>query len=207
MIAGGVSVKEVAAAHIADLTTPIRTGNRTCVHNAAMRPHSDGDADHVPEAPGQPRNWLRPFLLLSLEQWQSHGYELIRRLSLFGFEAVDPGSVYRTLRHLERDGLVESDWDTTGGPARRRYAVTDAGRIYLDGWAASLRAYQYMLDQFFDTYPGEAPDAHDGPRDISAQTGSPSARASRERPRLDNGHGPSDPAPAARAAGRRHDHK
>ncbi len=102
---------------------------------------------------------MQPFLLLSLDQWQSHGYELIRRLTVFGFEAVDPGSVYRTLRQLERDGLLESDWDTqSGGPARRRYALTDAGRIYLDGWAGALRGYQQMLDTFFSTYP-EAQDS------------------------------------------------
>lgn len=112
-----------------------------------------------PEVHGQPRSWLQPFLLLSLEQWQSHGYELIRRLAVFGFEVVDPGSVYRTLRQFERDGLVESDWDTdTAGPARRRYWVTDAGRAYLNGWAGALRGYQYMLDQFFSEYPAEATD-------------------------------------------------
>ena len=106
------------------------------------------------EVHGHPRSWVQPFLLLSLDQWQSHGYELIRRLTLFGFEAVDPGSVYRTLRQLERDGLLESDWDTaSGGPARRRYALTDAGRTYLDGWAGALRGYQHMLDAFFSTYP------------------------------------------------------
>jgi poly-beta-hydroxybutyrate-responsive repressor len=107
----------------------------------------------------QPKSWVQPFLLLSLDQWQSHGYELIRRLTLFGFEAVDPGSVYRTLRQLERDGLLESDWDTTsGGPARRRYALTDAGRTYLNGWAGALRGYQHMLDEFFSKYPEPVPD-------------------------------------------------
>ena len=48
--------------------------------------------------------WLQPFLLLALEQWQSHGYELIRRMTAFGFEALDRGSVYRILRQLEKDG-------------------------------------------------------------------------------------------------------
>lgn len=111
------------------------------------------------EVHGHPRSWVQPFLLLSLDQWQSHGYELIRRLTFFGFEAVDPGSVYRTLRQLERDGLLESDWDTaSGGPARRRYSLTDAGRIYLDGWAGALRGYQHMLDAFFNTYPETRPD-------------------------------------------------
>ena len=106
------------------------------------------------EARAQPRNWLQPFLLLSLEQWRSHGYELIRRMAMFGFDALDPGSVYRTLRQLERDGLIQSDWDTShDGPARRMYWLTDAGRAYLTTWAEALRGYQAMLDHFFKLYP------------------------------------------------------
>ncbi len=117
------------------------------------------DKPSIPDVNGQPRNWLQPFLLLSLDQWQSHGYELIRRLTLFGFEAIDPGSVYRTLRQLEKDGLLKSDWDTTnGGPARRRYSVTEAGRQTLTGWADALRGYQHMLDEFFNQYPTASDD-------------------------------------------------
>jgi PadR family transcriptional regulator, regulatory protein PadR len=109
------------------------------------------------ESQAQPRSWLQPFLLLALEQWQSHGYELIRRMSSFGFEALDRGSVYRILRQLEKDGLVVSGWDTsTDGPARRLYTLTDAGRVYLNACAASLRGYQVMLNQFFSLYPSPA---------------------------------------------------
>lgn len=124
---------------------------------------------------GQPRNWLEPFLLLELEQWQSHGYALIRRMSAFGFEALDRGSVYRTLRLLEKDGLVSSDWDTSSeGPARRLYSLTDAGRSYLNIWAAALRSYQLMLDQFFSLYPPlpRTPDAlNDRGADAPAASG------------------------------------
>jgi poly-beta-hydroxybutyrate-responsive repressor len=106
------------------------------------------------DARARPRNWTEPFLLLALQQWQGHGYELIRRMTLFGFETMDPGSVYRTLRQLEKDGLVGSDWDTShDGPARRVYRLTDAGRDYLTVWADALRGYQTMLDQFFSLYP------------------------------------------------------
>jgi PadR family transcriptional regulator PadR len=109
------------------------------------------------EAHGQPRSWLQPFLLLSLEQWQSHGYELMHRMAMFGFETVDRATVYRTLRQFEKNGLVSSDWDTSSdGPARRLYSLTDAGRSYLDAWAGALRGYQSMLDEFFSLYP--APD-------------------------------------------------
>jgi poly-beta-hydroxybutyrate-responsive repressor len=105
------------------------------------------------EGAGRPRNWLQPFLLLCLQQWQSYGYDLMRRLAVFGFEATDPGSVYRALRQLEKEGLVRSDWDTsTQGPARRMYALTDAGAAYLETWAGALRDSQSMLDRFFSFY-------------------------------------------------------
>ena len=135
----------------------------------------------------QPRSWLQPFLLLALEQWQSHGYELIRRMSAFGFETLDRGSVYRTLRQLEKDGLVISGWDTSKeGPARRLYSLTDAGRAYLEACAASLRGYQMMLNHFFSLYPwSPAPEA-------GAQEPAPAA----------SGAAADDPPPPRRPAAR-----
>jgi poly-beta-hydroxybutyrate-responsive repressor len=121
-----------------------------------------------PEGQAQPRSWLQPFLLVALEQWQSHGYELIRRMSAFGFETLDRGSVYRTLRQLEKDGLVVSGWDTSkDGPARRLYSLTDAGRVYLNTWAASLRGYQMMLNHFFSLHP--SPDAPGDEEPVAGQ--------------------------------------
>jgi PadR family transcriptional regulator PadR len=125
-----------------------------------MSTNNSSDSGRRPEASTQPRNWLQPFLLLSIQQWQSHGYELMQRLSVFGFEAMDPGSVYRTLRQLERDGLVSSDWDTNSshGPARRVYSLTESGETYLQTWASALRGYQSMLDSFFKSYATDAGD-------------------------------------------------
>jgi len=50
-----------------------------------------------------------------------HGYELLERSGEPGYGAgVGPGSLYRTLRGMEEEGLVESSRDTAGGgPARR----------------------------------------------------------------------------------------
>lgn len=139
---------------------------------ASMSERPNGNGHRRPENQGQPRLWLQPFLLLALEQWQSHGYELIRRMSTFGFEALDRGSVYRTLRQLEKDGLVVSGWDTSkDGPARRLYSLTDAGRVYLNTWAASLRGYQVMLNQFFNLYPAPgvpSDDEADAARDAAS---------------------------------------
>lgn len=140
----------------------------------------------------QPRSWLQPFLLLALEQWQSHGYELIRRMSAFGFETLDRGSVYRTLRQLEKEGLVTSGWDTSkDGPARRLYSLTDAGRLYLQACAASLRGYQMMLNQFFSLYPSPVATSQPEPEHAPAPPGgsvadgddAPPARESARRTR------------------------
>ena len=79
-----------------------------------------------------PKNLMIPVLLLSLRNWNLHGYKLIQELSRFGFSSVDQGNVYRTLRQLEKDDMVKSEWDTTtGGPAKRIYSITEAGEAYL----------------------------------------------------------------------------
>ncbi len=104
----------------------------------------------------RPRTWLVPVILLSLRQWNSYGYKLMEQAAAFGFVAMNPGTFYRTLRHMERDGLCESEWDTSSGvgPARRVYAITDAGEAYLGFWAKSLEQYQRNMDAFFSLYTG-----------------------------------------------------
>lgn len=102
---------------------------------------------------GAPKNLMIPFLLLSLREWNLHGYKLIQQLMNFGFTSIDQGNVYRTLRQLEKDELVKSEWDTSSdGPARRIYSITEAGEQYLTIWAKSLEQYQSMLNSFFDLY-------------------------------------------------------
>jgi PadR family transcriptional regulator, regulatory protein PadR len=103
-----------------------------------------------------PRTWLVPVILLSLRECSSYGYELMERASAFGFEAVNPGTLYRTLRQMEKDGLCESEWDTNngGGPARRMYSINDAGKEYLGFWAESLDQYRQKMDAFLRLYTG-----------------------------------------------------
>ena len=62
--------------------------------------------------------------------------------------------MYRTLRKMEKDGLCESEWETTfsGGPARRVYSITDAGEAYLDLWVQSMKQYQQTMDNFLEAY-------------------------------------------------------
>ncbi|MCZ2258307.1 poly-beta-hydroxybutyrate-responsive repressor [Sporosarcina sp. G11-34] len=102
---------------------------------------------------GAPKNFLIPIMLLHLRDWNSHGYELMEKITEFGIQSVDQGNFYRLLRQLEKDELVTSNWDTSsGGPAKRVYSITGVGEEYLELWAGSLGHYQKMLDQFFNLY-------------------------------------------------------
>ena len=103
----------------------------------------------------RPRNWLVPVVLLTLRELNSYGYELMERVTEFGFEAMNPGTLYRTLRQMEKEGLCESRWETSrGGPARRVYSITAAGEAYLDFWAEALEQYRRNMDAFFRLYTG-----------------------------------------------------
>ncbi|GAC1617280.1 MAG: hypothetical protein NVS4B7_09620 [Ktedonobacteraceae bacterium] len=102
------------------------------------------------------KNWLVPVLLLMLREWSSYGYELMEKMAAFGLSTMNAGTFYRTLRQMEKDGMVSSSWDTSeGGPARRVYSITEAGEAYLKFWAESLDQYQNMMNTFFRLYTGQ----------------------------------------------------
>ena len=107
----------------------------------------------------RPRNWLVPVILLALRECTSYGYKLMEQTAKFGFVTMNPGTLYRTLRHMEKDGLCKSEWDTSsgGGPARRVYSITDAGEAYLGFWVEALEQYQRNMDLFFSLYTGKPP--------------------------------------------------
>jgi len=112
------------------------------------------------------KNWLVPILLLMLREWSSYGYELMEKMTTFGLSTMNPGTFYRTLRQMEKNGMVCSNWDTSeAGPARRVYSITDAGETYLKYWADSLNRYQKMMETFFRLYTGRS--LHEDRRDES----------------------------------------
>jgi PadR family transcriptional regulator PadR len=112
-----------------------------------------------PKVEARPRKWLTPLILVLLKEESSYGYEIMQRLEEeFGFEQINPGSVYRNLRQMEQEGLCESAWETAeGGPARRMYAITDAGEAYLDAWAAACKEYQQVMESFSRVYRSRIP--------------------------------------------------
>ena len=91
---------------------------------------------------------LATSLLAFLKNWDAYGYELTQRLAENGLPDFDSGTVYRTLRQLEKSGLVSSFWDTSeSGPARRMYSLTKAGELFLSGWLAALQNYNKVIER------------------------------------------------------------
>ena len=91
--------------------------------------------------------------LVVLREQPSHGYELMERLEEFGFEQINSGTLYRTLRKMEKEGLCKSEWETsTSGPARRVYSITNDGEAYLTSWTEECKKYQLVLDSFYLAY-------------------------------------------------------
>ncbi|WP_067813831.1 PadR family transcriptional regulator [Actinomadura kijaniata] len=84
--------------------------------------------------------WLRGVLDLCLlavnAEEPAYGYEMTQRLAAAGLESVAEGSIYPALGRLQRDGLLETYLvDGGGGPARKYYRLTEAGRAALTEWS------------------------------------------------------------------------
>lgn len=98
---------------------------------------------------------IRHALLGLLSQKPRHGYELRAAFEAVvgGAQAWDvkPAQIYTTLDRLEESGLVERHSDLGQGsePARRIYALTEAGRAALHEWFACAVEAQHQRDEFF----------------------------------------------------------
>ena len=94
-----------------------------------------------------------PALLLLLRERPRHGYELIELLPELGGQRVDVGNLYRFLRRLESEGIVESEWHgDVRGPAKRTYSLTPVGERLLEQWAEALRRSREEVSAFLDRY-------------------------------------------------------
>jgi len=118
-------------------------------NGAAMTPRLTGDL-------------LTSSLLSFLKRWNAYGYQLVQELSNAGLPGFDSTTVYRTLRQLERAGLVSSFWDTSeSGPARRRYSLTKAGETFLDLWYEMFGRYQKVLQSAWNSLDNPSRPSHE----------------------------------------------
>lgn len=83
-----------------------------------------------------PSEWLRGVLdlcvLRVLADGATYGYAISARLAEHGLGAVKGGTLYPLLARLEASGDVVVEWRAgDGGPGRKYYELTEAGRAQL----------------------------------------------------------------------------
>lgn len=124
----------------------------------ASKKQTSGEAttDPAAAAGGELLKGNTPTLILAvLSHAPRHGYAVAREIERRsgGALLLNEGSLYPALRALERDGLVTSRWETQpgsgNGPARKVYALTDAGRAELArrqrGWRQFVQAIENVI--------------------------------------------------------------
>ncbi|WP_213007810.1 PadR family transcriptional regulator [Paractinoplanes toevensis] len=88
------------------------------------------------------RGALDMCLLALLSERPAHGYELVQRVGEAGFPSVGYGTIYPLLTRMRRLGLVAQEvQDSPHGPARKVYAVSDAGHARLTDWTAQWNEF------------------------------------------------------------------
>ena len=103
-------------------------------------------------AMGNLYRFLEPVLLFLLKsKGRSYGYQLASQLKEFALTDADVeiAALYRTLRQLELNSCVTSEWDVDhNGPARRVYALTPRGQEHLQEWIVVLGHMAKSMSRF-----------------------------------------------------------
>ncbi len=101
------------------------------------------------------RSWLQFLILRVLYERPTHGYEIIRSIDniSLGRHKIKTGTMYTTLRRMEKEGILESTWmESVSGPDSRKYFVTKKGTILLRTWLENIIERKKMIDQMVEFY-------------------------------------------------------
>ena len=103
-------------------------------------------------AMGNLYRFVEPVLLFLLQKkGRSYGYELAAELPEHALTdaSIEAAALYKTLRQLEQNGCVTSEWDVTGnGPAKRVYRLTPHGEEHLAEWITVLDHLARSMTRF-----------------------------------------------------------
>lgn len=85
-------------------------------------------------------------------QGPTYGYKLIGELNELDVapEGIDAGTVYRTLRSMDADGLVSTEWGLEGDQPRREYRLTEEGACALEDWMDVMSERKRLIEHFLD---------------------------------------------------------
>jgi PadR family transcriptional regulator PadR len=86
-------------------------------------------------------------VLALLRNEERYGFELARLLVDAGGLIASEGTIYPLLARLRRNGLVETTWrESTEGPPRRYYRLTEAGDLALSAFIHQWKLFQASVN-------------------------------------------------------------
>lgn len=115
----------------------------------AKRPSTDDTGDHPADDVlalhvQELRRGTVVLACLGLLDEPRYGYALLQTLDGIGIE-VDGNTLYPLLRRLEKQGLLESDWNTDEPRPRKFYRTTTRGRAVREALTAEWAALDRSL--------------------------------------------------------------
>lgn len=83
---------------------------------------------------------LEDCVLAIISLKETYGYEIVQKLSEFGFGSIAEGTVYPLLLRLEKQGFVKTELRPSEfGPKRKYYSITNEGRKEILSFIESFR--------------------------------------------------------------------
>ena len=146
--------------------------HRTCPRHGAEHPCTC--------AMGNLYRFVEPVVLFLLKKkGRSYGYELAAELREHALTdaSIEAAALYKTLRQLEQNDCVTSEWDVTGkGPAKRVYCLTARGEEHLAEWITVLDHVARSMTRFVRAAGKQARDESPCGPPVSLRSGKRSAK-------------------------------
>lgn len=120
---------------------------------------------NIDNAKSQMRKGMLEYcVLLLLRREPSYATDIIGRLKAAELIVVE-GTLYPLLTRLKKDGLLSYEWrESTQGPPRKYYALTQEGELFLAGldyaWNELTRTVNLLKAESPLRLPLQEPDPH-----------------------------------------------
>ncbi|MCB7306004.1 PadR family transcriptional regulator [Bariatricus massiliensis] len=102
------------------------------------------------------RGTLEGCILKILSEEVTYGYEIVSRLTMYGFQDIREGTIYPLLVRLEKKGYIISEFRPSPlGPSRKYYEITVEGEQYLKEFILCWEQVEAAMDCIFKREGGK----------------------------------------------------
>jgi PadR family transcriptional regulator PadR len=100
------------------------------------------------------KGYIDTILMSLIKECPMYGYELAKRVREISEETFElkEGTLYLSLKRLEKNGYVTSYWDDSesGGGRRKYYSITDEGINYIHKKNEQWVFMRKLIDKFME---------------------------------------------------------